>query len=140
MAAEEATIRQRKPQTKADPSAAEAVTPTNLESTVTATDETPTETTPKKDAKKSHKVRSRVEDQDDYTPWLDIVRVVSFLFVVSCGLSYLISNGDSWFWGLKDPPNVLQLSWWKQQYVGRSNPFSLCPWYPFTEDALDSVD
>ncbi|EFX06317.1 heme steroid-binding domain protein [Grosmannia clavigera kw1407] len=110
MTAKESTVRQRKP-TKADPADTETVTPTKLESTVT-----PAEETPKKAAKKSRKVRSRIEEDDETTPWLDVVRVISFLFVVSCGLSYLITNGESWFWGFKDRPDILQTSWWKQKY------------------------
>jgi predicted heme/steroid binding protein len=61
---------------------------------------------------------ARVEDEDDYTPWVDILRVLSFLLVASCGLSYLISGGDSFFWGLRHPPKYLQTDWWKSQLRG----------------------
>ncbi|KAI0025637.1 putative heme binding protein [Xylariomycetidae sp. FL0641] len=63
------------------------------------------------------KQRLRDED-DDYSPWLDVLRVLSFLALASCGLSYLISGGDSFTWGIKQYPQYLQVDWWKQQLKG----------------------
>ncbi|EGO56043.1 hypothetical protein NEUTE1DRAFT_64300 [Neurospora tetrasperma FGSC 2508] len=69
--------------------------------------------------KKKKAPKRRIEDEDESNPWLlDILRVISFLFLASCGLSYLISNGESFFWGMSHPPNYLQLEWWKSQLRG----------------------
>jgi hypothetical protein len=59
----------------------------------------------------------KIEDEDAYSPVLDIFRVLTFLFIASCGLSYVVSGGESWFWGMKDPPKYLQMQWWKGQVV-----------------------
>jgi hypothetical protein len=72
---------------------------------------------PSKPETKTKRRKSRVEDDDDYTPWVDILRVLSFLFVVSCGLSYVISNGESFFWGMKNKPKYMRVDWWKSQFV-----------------------
>jgi hypothetical protein len=66
--------------------------------------------------KPSVKARVKSED-DDYTPWLDILRVITFLLLASAGLSYLISGGDSFTWGLKNPPKYLRKTWWQEQFV-----------------------
>lgn len=58
------------------------------------------------------------KDEDDYTPWLDILRVVTFLFIASCTLSYVVSSGESFFWGMKNKPNYLKVDWWKVQILG----------------------
>ena len=58
-----------------------------------------------------------MEDEDDYSPWMDVLRVISFLIVASCGLSYLVSNGESFTWGLRHPPKYLDAAWWKAQWV-----------------------
>jgi hypothetical protein len=63
------------------------------------------------------KSRRRLEDDDEYSPWVDILRVLSFLLVASCGLSYVISGGESLFWGMKDKPQYLRVGWWKSQFV-----------------------
>jgi hypothetical protein len=63
------------------------------------------------------KPKEQVEVEDAYSPWVDVLRVITFLFVASCGLSYLISGGETWFWGMKNPPNYLQTEWWKAQFV-----------------------
>lgn len=57
-------------------------------------------------------------EADDYTPWVDMLRVLSFLFIASCGLSYVISGGESFFWGMKNKPNYLRVDWWKSQLNG----------------------
>ncbi|KAG6013272.1 hypothetical protein E4U43_007381 [Claviceps pusilla] len=60
----------------------------------------------------------RDAEADDYTPWVDVLRVLSFLLIASCGLSYVISGGDSFFWGMKNKPSYLRLDWWKAQLNG----------------------
>ncbi|CAK7206837.1 hypothetical protein SEUCBS139899_009643 [Sporothrix eucalyptigena] len=70
-----------------------------------------------KSPRKSKK-RSRIEEEDDYSLYLDVFRVLTFLFLASCGLSYLVSGGESFFWGMKNKPDYLKLSWWKMQYNG----------------------
>ncbi|KAI5862401.1 cytochrome b5 [Durotheca rogersii] len=62
--------------------------------------------------------RERVADDDDYSPWVDVLRVLSFLVVASCALSYLVSGGESFTWGMQDPPRYLQLRWWQAQLRG----------------------
>jgi predicted heme/steroid binding protein len=62
----------------------------------------------------------RVDDEDAYSPWLDVLRVLTFLFVASCGLSYLISSGETFFWGMKNPPNYLRKDWWETKIVDLS--------------------
>ncbi|KAI0013249.1 hypothetical protein F4779DRAFT_564627 [Xylariaceae sp. FL0662B] len=61
---------------------------------------------------------ARVEEEDSYSPWADILRVLSFLILASCALSYLISSGESYTWGLRHPPKYMQLEWWKSQLRG----------------------
>lgn len=80
----------------------------------------PTTTQPKqrKTKGKSKKRQQLLEEEDDYSPYLDIFRVLTFLLLASCGLSYLVSGGESYFWGMQNKPNYLKLSWWKMQYVG----------------------
>ena len=91
-------------------------TATEAAATATAAPTGTQEAAPSK-PRKSRKKRSRVEEEDDYSPYLDIVRVLTFLLVASCGVSYLVSNGESYFWGMKNKPDYLKLSWWKLQYV-----------------------
>ncbi|KAK3386595.1 hypothetical protein B0H63DRAFT_138244 [Podospora didyma] len=62
--------------------------------------------------------KALIDEDDAYTPWVDVLRVLSFLFVASCGLSYLISGGETFFWGMSHPPNYMQLDWWKGQWSG----------------------
>ncbi len=71
------------------------------------------------------KSEAKVDDEDAYSPWVDVLRVLTFLFLASCGLSYLISNGESWFWGMSNPPKYLQAEWWKGQFVRRHYVVSL---------------
>jgi len=76
--------------------------------------------------------RRRAEEQDDdYTTanlFVDILRVLSFLFLASCGLSYLISNGETFFWGMSNPPKYLRMDWWKRQIVS----FGSAHWLTYT--------
>ncbi|KAL7623907.1 hypothetical protein AAE478_005464 [Parahypoxylon ruwenzoriense] len=65
--------------------------------------------------KRRPSTKERLTDEDDYSPWVDVLRVISFLVVASLALSYLISGGESFTWGLKHKPRYLQLEWWKVQ-------------------------
>lgn len=73
-----------------------------------------TETKTKTTAKKR---KTTEDDEDAYSPWVDILRVLSFLFFASCGVSYLVSGGETFFWGMKNPPKYLQKQYWAAQWV-----------------------
>lgn len=73
-------------------------------------------------APKAKKSTKKIRETDAESPWVDVLRVISFLFVASCALSYWISNGESFFWGMKNKPNYLRVDWWKTQMV---------PTYPY---------
>jgi hypothetical protein len=62
-----------------------------------------------------------IKDEDEASSKLDIFRILTFLFLVSCGLSYVITGGDSWFWGSKNKPNYLRVDWWKARLVSGMN-------------------
>lgn len=96
------SVRQRKPLATAE----EPTTPTTTKDATTEASGT-----------KTSKSRKHLESEDAYSPWVDVLRVVTFLVLASCGLSYLISGGETWFWGMKNPPNYLQVGWWKSQLV-----------------------
>lgn len=67
------------------------------------------------------KKKRRVQDEDeedDYTPWVDILRVISFLLLASFGLSYVTSGGDSWWWGVKNKPDYMTVNYWKDLVKG----------------------
>lgn len=83
---------------------------------------------------RSRKAKRKISSEDAYSPYLDILRVLTFLLLASCGLSYLISSGESYFWGMKNPPKYLQKSWWEMQIRG--------PLYLTTEElaAFDGTD
>ncbi|KAI1373787.1 cytochrome b5 [Hypoxylon crocopeplum] len=74
--------------------------------------------TSKPKSKSKPSLKERVDDDEAYSPWIDILRVLSFLIVASCGLSYLISGGESFTWSLRAPPKYMQLGWWKSQLRG----------------------
>lgn len=65
--------------------------------------------------KRSSRKGKRVDaDEVEYgNPWVDVLRVLSFLLFVSCGASYLVSGGESFFWSMKVPPKYLRLETWK---------------------------
>ena len=65
----------------------------------------------------SVKERIVAEETDRFTIFLDVLRVITFLFAASCALSYLVSNGETFFWGMQHPPKYLQTKWWKSQLV-----------------------
>ncbi|PTB46999.1 uncharacterized protein TrAFT101_003567 [Trichoderma asperellum] len=73
---------------------------------------------PVQEVKVKKSTKSKVRDADAESPWVDVLRVISFLFVASCALSYWISNGESFFWGMKNKPNYLRVDWWKAQMQG----------------------
>jgi hypothetical protein len=66
---------------------------------------------------KTTSATTKATNEDAYSPVLDIFRVLTFLFLASCGLSYLVSGGESYTWGLKNPPKYLQKDWWTSQLV-----------------------
>ncbi|KAI8671024.1 Cytochrome b5 heme-binding domain-containing protein [Fusarium keratoplasticum] len=55
---------------------------------------------------------------DGYTPYVDVLRVITFLLLASCGLSYVISGGKSWFWGMKNKPDYLTVKYYKELITG----------------------
>ncbi|KXX79942.1 Membrane-associated progesterone-binding protein 4 [Madurella mycetomatis] len=112
MASSDASVRHRKPEPKATKDSSSAASEPM---------ESGSEKKQKPSKRSSKKVapKDRADDDDDYsrgTLLLDIFRVVTFLFLVSCGLSYLISGGETFFWGMSDPPKYMKLDWWKRQF------------------------
>lgn len=73
--------------------------------------------TDKKKKKKSKKSASRDDETEYGNPWVDVLRILSFLFLVSCGLSYLVSGGESFFWAMKVPPKYLRTETWRGIFV-----------------------
>lgn len=71
---------------------------------------------------REEKLRERLEKEDETTPWVDGLRVLTFLFVASCALSYLISSGESFFWGVQNKPDYLRMDWWKSHFVRSPRP------------------
>ena len=57
------------------------------------------------------------KDEDSSSVLLDVLRVLTFLLVASCGLSYVISGGESFTWSMATKPNYLKVDWWKAQLV-----------------------
>lgn len=86
--------------------------------------------------KKSSKKSKRVDTEEvEYgNPWVDVLRVLSFLLFVSCGASYLVSGGESFFWSMKVPPKYLRVETWKGLLV-REYPSG-----PRCRSTRDSVD
>ncbi|KFA63741.1 hypothetical protein S40285_01959 [Stachybotrys chlorohalonatus IBT 40285] len=66
------------------------------------------------------KAASKVEeeDKDPYSPWLDILRVITFIFVASWVLSIMFTGGESGYWGIKEKPRYMRLDWWRNQIKG----------------------
>ncbi|KAK8086369.1 heme steroid binding domain-containing protein [Apiospora phragmitis] len=111
------SVRQRK---KAAQAAGEPVVePTPAESSATeeAEEEVIPEPKPKPKPTPKARLQTEDEDQDGYTPWLDILRVITFLLLASASLSYLISSGESFTWGMKHPPKYMQMNWWKSHFA-----------------------
>ncbi|KAI1293311.1 putative heme binding protein [Xylaria venustula] len=86
--------------------------------------------------KKTRTPKQKLEDDDEYSPWVDILRVISFLIFASCALSYLISGGETFTWGMKHPPKYLQTDWWKAKFRG---PVYLTPAELATYDGTDET-
>ena len=102
----DSAVRRRKPAPadKANPAASEPESIDSSEEEVVAETKP---VTPKK----------RIENEDRDSYWLDGLRVLTFLFIASCGLSYLISSGETFFWGMSNPPNYTKVDWWKAKFV-----------------------
>ncbi|KAF6831356.1 heme steroid binding domain-containing protein [Colletotrichum plurivorum] len=90
------------------------------------------------EAKKSKKSKKKqqfdADYTDEYSPWVDVLRVLSFLALASCALSYLISNGESFFWGFKNKPWYLKVDYWKAKFNG---PIALTPEQLLAYDGSD---
>ncbi|KAI0541333.1 hypothetical protein GGR58DRAFT_16500 [Xylaria digitata] len=87
--------------------------------------------------KKNRSPKQKLDDEDDeYSPWVDILRVISFLIFASCALSYLISGGETYTWGMKHPPKYLQADWWKSKFRA---PLYLTPAELATYDGTDET-
>ncbi|KXJ97183.1 hypothetical protein Micbo1qcDRAFT_6046 [Microdochium bolleyi] len=80
--------------------------------------QTKTNSTTEPQKKKKKTAAQAEDDEDSYTVWVDVLRVISFLFVASCGLSYLVSGGETFFWGMKDPPKYIQKQYWTAKWAG----------------------
>ncbi|KAK3320524.1 hypothetical protein B0T19DRAFT_373834 [Cercophora scortea] len=108
-----AAVRRRKPEAKAP------VTPPSeaTDAAGSSSEDSSRKAAPAPQKKKKNP-KAKLEDEDAYSPYLDILRVITFLFFASCGLSYLISNGETFFWGMKDPPKYMKVDWWKSQLRG----------------------
>jgi predicted heme/steroid binding protein len=91
----DAEVRQRKPKAAEVPEEKEASTPEPDQSAVDVE-----------------------EEEDRYSPWVDILRVITFLALASWVLSYLFSGGESGFWGMTHKPKMLKVDWWKAQLQG----------------------
>ncbi|KAI0378341.1 cytochrome b5 [Hypomontagnella monticulosa] len=102
-----AEIRQRKGK--------EPVRTAIVEELSTSEDEKPK---PKPAPKRKPSTKERLNDDEAYSPWVDVLRVISFLVVASCALSYLVSGGETFTWNMRAPPKYMQLDWWKAQFRG----------------------
>lgn len=71
----------------------------------------------KPSSSKTHGPSRSADDDDQYSPLVDVLRVITFLIVASCGLSYVVSGGASWFWGGVRLPEYATVAYWKQQFV-----------------------
>ncbi|KAF4962033.1 hypothetical protein FSARC_9866 [Fusarium sarcochroum] len=110
--ADESTLRQRKPQPKneSDSELSEPSTPT------------------KKGKKRSSADIDQEDHWDGYSPFLDVFRVITFVIVASMGLSYVISGGESFWWGHKNKPEWMTQKYYKELILGPVE--FLCPDLP----------
>lgn len=69
-----------------------------------------------------------VKDDDKFSFYLDILRVLSFLIVASCGLSYVVTGGGSWTWGGVELPEYARTAYWKEKFVSYPPPDVICLW------------
>ncbi|EAQ84139.1 hypothetical protein CHGG_10543 [Chaetomium globosum CBS 148.51] len=104
----ESSVRRRKPEPATD-------TPPESE-TAASQDEEPKRDAPKKSKKKSTK--DRLDDDESTSHVLDIFRVLTFLVLAYFGLSYLISNGETYTWGVTNGSKYLKTDWWMKQLRG----------------------
>lgn len=56
-------------------------------------------------------------DEESYSPWLDILRVLTLVLALSSVASYTISGGESFFWGMRNKPTYLRIDYWKSIIV-----------------------
>ena len=72
----------------------------------------------KRSSPKKRSGKSVDEDEDAYSPWVDVFRVLTFLIIASAGLSYLVSGGETWLWyyGQTKPP-YLTKAYWQAKFV-----------------------
>lgn len=122
----ERTIRSRR--TKAAAAAAKAAASENTATQSEAGDQpTPSsssedEVSPKKKSRRTGKRRTAAAEADDrYTSYfVDALRVVAVLFLASCLVSYLVSDGETFFWGrMSNPPRWLRKEYWASKTVCR---------------------
>ncbi len=116
MADSEGSARRRKPD----------ATPKTKKATTSSQPE-PVESEEEVVERKKVSAKQKVDDEDASSTWVDALRVLTFLFLASCGLSYLISGGETLFWGMKNPPNYLRAEWWKLQIVRSQLSLPLVP-------------
>ncbi|KAI1275739.1 putative heme binding protein [Xylaria sp. FL0933] len=130
-------LRQRKAQASAatgsDPPQVEEVDTDEAEEIEREREEAETERLRKKNRTPKQKLE---EEDEEYSPWVDILRVISFLVFASFALSYLISGGETFTWGMKHPPKYLQADWWKAKLRG---PIYLTPDELATYDGTDET-
>jgi hypothetical protein len=106
--AEEASARRRKPEPK--------TTKSPESDPAESQDETPEQTAPKKPKKKS--TQDRLDDDESSPSYLlDTFRVLTFLVLAYVGLSYLVSSGETYTYGIANPSKYTKLDWWKKQFV-----------------------
>ncbi|KAK4121850.1 cytochrome b5 [Parathielavia appendiculata] len=109
--ADEPSVRRRKAEPKSNDSPSSE--PVESETEVLK------EQIPKKPKRKSP--QERLDDDAAYSTaslCLDILRVITFIGLAWIGLSYLISNGETYSWGISDPPKYLKPEWWMKQFRG----------------------
>ncbi|KOS22127.1 Membrane steroid-binding protein 2 [Escovopsis weberi] len=78
----------------------------------------PTSDATEADSSKKGKKSAPEDPEDGYSPWLDILRLITFLMVASCALSFAVSNGESFFWGMKEKPWWLRRQYWTTKVSG----------------------
>ncbi|KAK4102488.1 cytochrome b5 [Parathielavia hyrcaniae] len=109
--ADEPSVRRRKP----EPKSTESLVSESVESDTEQVEEQ----IPKKPRRKSP--HERLDDDEAYSTaslCVDILRVLTFIGLAWIGLSYLISNGDTYSWGLSDPPKYVNPEWWMKKFRG----------------------
>ncbi|KAL2197048.1 hypothetical protein P885DRAFT_36041 [Corynascus similis CBS 632.67] len=101
----ESSTRRRKP---------EPTTPPESDSSAQSQDEKPKQAVPKK----QKSVKERLDEDEASSHVLDIFRLLTFLILAYCGLSYLVSSGETYSLGLPNAPKYLNVDWWKKQLRG----------------------